>query len=401
MKIVINAASAKMGGAVSYITNLLRHLSQAGEDDQFIVFLPPETAAKLKGLGPNIRVLPTGIGHAGMAGRIWWEQVTLRRFLKQERADVLFSTANFAMFRCPVRQLLLVRNALYFSRIYRETFLPKHSWRYRLAFALRRRLIAQSARAADVVMTPTQAMLDELRTCVEVKNAVVNPYGVAVPVITNTVPEPAAGRAEEAGKRIVRLLFVSLYSEHKNLSTLLKALAILNLSEDTKFKLTTTADPAWSGAAWTVTHQDDLRLGRQPGIAENVDFVGPLSREETARLYRNSDIFIFPSLTESFGFPMAEAMCNGLAIVAADTPVNREVCGEAAVYFTPLRPEAMASRISELAADNALRSRLGEKGKQEAASRFSWRTHAGRFLETARPQNPETVRGYHAMPVAQ
>jgi glycosyltransferase involved in cell wall biosynthesis len=389
MKIVINAASAKMGGAVSYITNLLRHLSQAEGDDEFLVFLPLETAAKLQGLGPNIRVLPTGIGHAGMAGRMWWEQVTLRRFLKQERADALFSTANFAMFRCPVRQLLLVRNALYFSGIYRETFLPKHSWSYRLAFALRRRLIAQSARAADVVMTPTQAMLDELRTCAEVKKAVVNPYGVAAPEITNTGPEPAAPRAEEAGKRIVRLLFVSLYSEHKNLRTLLKALAILNRSGDTQFKLTTTADPAWPEAVVTVTYKDDLELSQVPGIREHVDFVGPLNRDQTQGLYTTADIFVFPSLTESFGYPMAEAMSHGLPVVAAETPVNREMCGESAVYFSPVNAGDLAQKVMRVAAGPGLRAALGANGTQRAATQFSWSNHVRQLIENARVSNSQ------------
>jgi len=40
-------------------------------------------------------------------------------------------------------------------------------------------------------------------------------------------------------------------------------------------------------------------------------------------------------LCESFGFPLVEAMGARLPIVAADTPVNQEVCGKAAIYFPP------------------------------------------------------------------
>src|SRR5208337_643205 len=96
---------------------------------------------------------------AGGWRRLWWEQVTLRRFLRKEKIDALFSTANFAMLGCPVRQILLVRNALYFSKLYQQMFLGKHRWHERLAFALRRWLILRSVRSADVVMAPTQAML--------------------------------------------------------------------------------------------------------------------------------------------------------------------------------------------------------------------------------------------------
>ena len=398
MKIVINAASAKMGGAVSYIESLLCQLSADAEGVQFLVLLPPATAAKIESPGWNIRLLPVTIGHAGLLKRLWWEQVTLRRFLKKQKIDVLFSTSNFAMFFCPVRQLLLVRNALYFSNLYREMFLRRHSLQYRFAFALRRWLISRSARAADVVMTPTRAMLDELRRHVKVKNAVVNPYGVAPPELP--AKDGMATILSGALPRVVRLLFVSLYSEHKNLRTLLDALAILNAGTETRFKLTTTADPTWAGAAWTATHKEDIRLARTAGIAEHVDFVGPLSREKTDCLYAAAGIFVFPSLTESFGFPLAEAMSNGLPILAADTPVNREVCGEAAAYFDPLSAADLAGRLLSLATDSALCRQLGARGREEVVRRFCWGAHAGRIIEAASCRSPQPVPDYQVSPIA-
>lgn len=394
MKIVINAVSAKMGGSVSYIINLLRHLSVMEGDFQFIAFLPPETAAKLEGISRNIEVITTRIGHAGMLKRMVWEQVALRRFLKNRCADVLFSTANFGMFRCPVRQILLVRNALYFSQIYCETFLPKHSLQFRIAFKMRRWLICQSAKAADTVMAPTQAMLDELRSVVDVKQTVVNPYGITPVERTEARSDNVLQCPNSIEGRIIRLLYVSLYSEHKNLSTLLNALPLLNANGAVKFHLKTTANPGWTGAAWTLTHQGDLRLARQPGVAGHVEFVGPLSREETEKLYPASDIFVFPSLTESFGFPMAEAMLHGMPIVAADTPVNREICGDCAVYFDPLSSRHLADRLLELVADSSLCNRMRAKGPQKAVGRFSWGRHTKRIMEAAHYPGPEILDGY-------
>src|SRR5438105_387624 len=130
MKIVINAASAKMGGAVTYLTNVLRRLPPPESGHEFYVFLPSEGAQKMKGLSDNIKLIPTDIAHASCWKRLWWDQVPLRRHLHKLRADALFSTANFGMFRCPVRQLLLVRMPLYFSRLYIDTFRPRHSRKF-------------------------------------------------------------------------------------------------------------------------------------------------------------------------------------------------------------------------------------------------------------------------------
>jgi len=251
----------------------------------------------------------------------------------------------------------------------------------------------QSARNADVVMTPTQAMLDELRRFADVKKAVVNPYGVAAPPVAEEIKPAMTKPLDVASHHAVRLLYVSIYYEHKNLRTLLRAISLINKNSGGKFNLKTTASPSWTGAGWTLTHGEDLMLARQAGIAEYVDFVGPLSREGIESLYRASDIFVFPSWSESFGLPMAEAMAHGLPIIAADTPVNREVCGAAAIYFHSLCAEDLAERLLQLATDRRLWKRLSAKGYQAARSRFCWNAHAQRILEVAYSHKIEGVRG--------
>jgi glycosyltransferase involved in cell wall biosynthesis len=269
-------------------------------------------------------------------------------------------------------------------------FLPRHGLRMRVAFRLRRWLICRSARSADIVVTPTRAMLDELRAYVNIPESqgLVSPYGIEAP------PSPASQPERENANPpapVVKLLYVSLYSEHKNLNTLLRAMPLLNQGGAGQFLLQTTADPAWEGAAWTVTHREDSALARQPEVAAAVRFVGPLSREQTARLYLDSDVFVFPSLTESFGFPMAEAMSCGLPVVASDTPVNREVCGDAAVYFSPLDPEDLARQVRQVASDASLRQRLGTRGREKARSEFGWYRHVQRILNAASGINPKTL----------
>ena len=380
VKVAINAVSAKMGGAVSYLTNLLRHLPPPESGYQFFVFLQADTAKLLGELRGNIQLcVQPGKDKEGWR-RLWWEQITLRRFLRKEKVDALFSTANFAMLRCPVKQILLVRNALYFSKTYRQMFLGKHGLRFRAAFALQRWLILRSARSADVVMTPTQVMLDELAQFgkLDRRKALVNYYGADR---REGVDQGSGAPYASAEPAVIRLTFVSLYSEHKNLNTLLKALPLLNRNGSAKFVLKTTVRPAWEGAAWTVTHQDDLALGRQPDVAPWVDFLGPLQAEQVEQLYRQSDVFVFPSFCESFGQPMVEAMAHGLPIVAADTAVNREICAEAALYFCPDSPEDLAERIVVLCRDRALRQKLCLAGRRRAATHFRWEDHVDRFLK--------------------
>src|SRR5207249_11029764 len=103
-------------------------------------------------------------------------------------------------------------------------------------------------------------------------------------------------------------------------------LPLLNGSGRRKFFLRTTAAPNWMN--WAVTFKDDLALAQSPDVAPRVEFIGPLGREQTLETYRHADILVFPSLVESFGYPMVEAMAAGLPIVASDTATNREICAK-------------------------------------------------------------------------
>ncbi len=385
MKVVFNAVSAKRGGAVTYLTHVLRLLPPPETGYEFFVFLPPETASAQKDLPSNIRLLTTGVGNQSMWKRLWWDQVTLRSFLKREKAEILFSTASFGMFFCPVKQVLLVRIPVFFSEIYERLFLTRRSLAVRINFALRRWLICRSVRHAEVVMTPTQAMLDDLRRYVDVppEKALVNPYGVEV----ENPPQKDNGRQDELPPhdcpRQVRLLYVSLYNDYKNLTTLLRALWVLNVQNCRRFVLETTMDPAWEAVERnTLTREDDLELVRECKANEWLTVIGPLEWKQTQQLYPRADLFVFPSLCESFGHPMVEAMAHGLPIVAADTPVNREICAEAALYFTPLDAKDLARQVASVASDIHLRERLATEGRQRASAGFGWAAHVGRILDT-------------------
>ncbi|MBZ5668199.1 MAG: glycosyltransferase family 4 protein [Acidobacteriia bacterium] len=396
MKVVIKAASVKMGGALTYMCDFLRHAATMAPDCEYVVLLPSETIPKLPPLPKNVRFVAAPTKGMTPLARVWWEQVSLRKLLTEEKPDLFYATGNLGMLHCPVRQLLLVEGLVYFSKIHRRTMVPKHSFSWRVAYTLRRWLICRSVRSADVVMTPTQAMLDELRDFVDVPShkALVNPYGVEHPDPSprDLSVGPKTGRSN-AGN-LCKLLYVSLYGEHKNLSTLLKAMPLLNKDRAGKFLLQTTADPTCEGAARTVTHGEDSALAQEPSVSAWVRFVGPLSREQTERLYLDSEIFVFPSLTESFGFPLAEAMSYGLPIVASDTPVNREICGKAAVYFSPLNPEDLARQVRRVAADASLRHQMTIRGQEEVRTKFRWSRHVQRILDIASRIGQEAVEEY-------
>jgi len=242
-------------------------------------------------------------------------------------------------------------------------------------------------------MTPSQAMLNDLRPYVEVSGGKVmaNHYGAAeaADMDMNTNMDSSCPRGKESP---IRLLYISLYAEHKNLTTLLEAIPLLNNdASGKKFVLATTVNPAWDHGSWTVTWKTDMQLAHREDVAPWVRFAGPLTPKETEEQYRCADIFVFPSLAESFGHPLVEAMAHGLPIVASDTPINREMCGDAAIYFRPLDHGHLAGAIRRVATNRQLQGRLSTAGRQRVRTKFNWQTHIRRILQVAQSDDRERL----------
>ena len=110
-------------------------------------------------------------------------------------------------------------------------------------------------------------------------------------------------------------------------------------------------------------------------------FTGFLDGDELSAAYASSDIFVFPSDSESFGNVTLEAMASGLACVCADATGSRSLVVPGVTGF--LAPaddaDAFATHITNLAKDQALRRRMGEAARGRALT-FSWDETMARLL---------------------
>ncbi|HEY3341520.1 MAG TPA: glycosyltransferase, partial [Anaerolineae bacterium] len=93
--------------------------------------------------------------------------------------------------------------------------------------------------------------------------------------------------------------------------------------------------------------------------------------------------FIFPSLYEGFGLPPLEAMACGAPVISSNTSSLPEVIGDAGILVDPLDTQALASAMTTVLEDSALRGRLMERSLQQA-SRFTWDDVARQTLDVYR-----------------
>jgi glycosyltransferase involved in cell wall biosynthesis len=122
-------------------------------------------------------------------------------------------------------------------------------------------------------------------------------------------------------------------------------------------------------------------LAAELGISGDLVFVGGVPLEETVRFYQAADLFVYPSLNETFGLPILEAMACGCPVVTSDTSAMPETAGGAAVLADPRDPASIARAIVDAAGPG--RDRLRDGGL-ERAGQFTWGATAASTLDVYR-----------------
>lgn len=176
------------------------------------------------------------------------------------------------------------------------------------------------------------------------------------------------------GKRVV--LHCGHNNHRKNIPTLLKA-----------FKLIKEQNPDSILIKVGTTMKDEdpslVDLANSLGIHEHIIETGLIQKDTLKWIYRNSDLFIFPSIYEGFGRPILEAQASGLPIICANSSCLSEVAGDGALYCQTMNHEEFAKFATDVLKDNDLRSNLISRGTKNI-NRFTWQQHVISFIDQYR-----------------
>jgi O-antigen biosynthesis alpha-1,2-mannosyltransferase len=125
--------------------------------------------------------------------------------------------------------------------------------------------------------------------------------------------------------------------------------------------------------------EDELREPERMGISEWVRWPGWVDQEELAAFYALSEALLLPSLFESCGLPVLEAMAAGSPVVTADRYGTKELAEGAAILVDPESVEDIANAIQRVLDDVPLRAELIAAGR-ERSREFQWRRCASETL---------------------
>ena len=371
MKILIHALGANMGGAIRHLSNFIPALMASNKNNRYILVLRNDINFDYKDEALQILRIPKSIG-ANFILRTLFDIIYLPLLAVKLKADLVISLLNFGPVFCTKPHINFQRNALFFCPDYINSIAGFE----RLSFKLRSGLIYLTMKNANMIVTPSNSMAELIKKrhpSLKGKNYKTLYHGFRIDEKEVVSSEWVNILSKE--KRI-KILYPTHASSHKGFEILFEALSKLkqNMSN---FVLFTTIDKS----DWPVGFVKFESQIKQLGIEDNVVITGRIPQDQMSVFYKNCDLMIYPSLCESFGFSMVEAMGYGLPIVAADTLVNKEICKDAAIYYSAFDPNDAAEKIL-FALDESVSNKLKEEAKKRMSSfDWGWARYVNEFLK--------------------
>jgi glycosyltransferase involved in cell wall biosynthesis len=325
----------RVGGAEQMVYNLAEGLAVAGHDVELLTADPE----RLRWPAPSrVRVAPSGRASRGTAraSRFLGEQLAC---LDRRLAGDLIVFPNYhtpALVPRRLGRVITVIHDLQYREFPQYFTARKRAWlRWAHRFTLRR---------AEVVVAISEF----------VRGTLVSVYGRVATRKVRVIHNPVCwGRfGEEArvemGTGRPYLLSVAAHYPHKNLSTLIRAFAVV-AKRRPEVDLVLAGQRASFLGAHVVAGEDLWGLARELGVERRVRLTGFVPDAELGGLYRRATVFAYPSLYEGFGLPPVEAMGLGIPTLTTRCASLPEVTlGRAHYVDAPLDVERWAGWLDAM-----------------------------------------------------
>jgi glycosyltransferase involved in cell wall biosynthesis len=347
-------APGATGGMETYARQLVPLLPAALPEARFTVFAGRELAQEWRTAGPwhpEIGLVALPASSTTRIARTAAQLTVVGGAATRAGVDVLHSLGNTAPLVGGHRRVVTMHDLIYLSHPETTTGLLAKGLSY---------IAPAVARQATRVIADSEATARELERLLGTARAKVDviPLGPGLRPAVAPVPEAELRAQLGLGDRPL-VLSVSARRPHKNLMRLIEAIGRL-------------PDAALVLPGYSSGFEDELRAAaRRAGAEDRVHLTGWIDDAQLEGLYAASRCLAFPSLAEGFGLPVLEAMVRDLPVACSAVSALPEVAGDAALLFDPMSVDAIAAAIGHLLQDAALRARLIERGRAQAA-RFTW-----------------------------
>lgn len=368
MKILINAmGSDQKDGYFSYITNIIPEIYKNDNKNNYIIYSNDIIYDFLKEQKvPNLFFLGDLFNKSYV--RFFWMQLYLPYILWKLKINILLSPLNSAPY------------LLKFSRI--KSYLVIHSnlpWLHqellpygKIKATLLKLFKNISLLCADYIITVSENAKKELVQHTGIISDKVRP--ILLGIDHNNFNKTLINKIEVPNYKYI--LYVANSALHHNHINLIRAYQLLKFTNIEYHKLLLImSDVDKNNSNYIRNFISTNKLD------ESIDIIETVSQDKLKAYYKKSTVYVFPSLSETFGLTTIEAMACGVPVIVSDCSSMPEINGEAALYFDPNNPEDIANKIKFVLQSEEERCKMIKKGF-ERVKRYTWEKTATKMIET-------------------
>ncbi len=349
---------------------LIKELQKLDKENEYVVFIKPDEDNRIFEPTSNFKFVELGGGPYPT-----WEQFALPKAAKAEGCDMLHCTSNTAPLNPGIPLIITLHDIIYMESI---SLFKKGGTAYqKFGNMYRRFVVPRVMKKSDKIITVSEFEKNRIREFFGFPpddDRLVAIYNGVSEHFRKIEDEKELQRVKELYKLPDRFLFfLGNTDPKKNTKGTLKAFSdYLKKTGDDMYLVM--LDFEQSELEKLLTEIGDKEL------INRIILTGYVVNTDLPAIYNLCKVFLYPSLRESFGIPMLEAMRCGAPVITSNTSSMPEVSGGAAHIIDPFKPEEITEGIIKILSDDAYRNKLIEKGFRQSA-KFSWKNMAKKVLE--------------------
>mgnify|MGYP001157871956 FL=1 len=374
MKIGIEAQRIfrpKKHGMDMVVLELIRNLQQTDLENEYFIFVRPDEDNTVIRETANFHIVEVQASSYPA-----WEQLALPRAAEKAGCDILHCTSNTAPVNCRIPLVLTLHDIIYMERSYTGMLTGTATPYQKFGNIYRKLIVPRIMKKSRKIITVSHFE----------KNRIAEFFGMSndnrLTAVYNGVSthfKPVADQTElNRVKKLYQLpdhyfFFLGNTDPKKNTKGVLEAFAAFRKQHPTDYKL----------VMLDYDRKELASLLNEIGSPELVDHIiltGYVKNTDLPAIYSQCGVFLYPSLRESFGIPMLEAMACAVPVITSNTSSMPEVAGDAAMIIDPYKPEEIKAAMLRLCNNKDVAATLVSKGISRAAE-FSWNAMAEEVLK--------------------
>jgi glycosyltransferase involved in cell wall biosynthesis len=359
------------GGVRVYTRKLLQALFELRTGHEFVLLYRDPALIGAYAGEPGVEEIALSA-----ASFLTWDQLAVPAAVQQHRIDVLFNPKYSIPLRARCPSVWVCHGLDWYVMPWASRFVDRLSHRF---------LIPRYAKRADAIIAVSEITRQHVMEFLHVpEDRVVTIYSGVDDVFRRPLDDARLREIRAKYSLPDRfLLYAGAIYPPKNFARLVRAYARVGPERGIPLVV--------AGGENRFLSEREIREPETLGISEWVRRPGWLEQEELAGVYALADALLLPSLFESCGLPVLEAMAAGCPVVTADRYGTKELAEGAAVLVDPESVDSIADGIRRVLDDAGLRARLVAAGRDRSRD-FRWRRCASETLRVLEQVVPGSQR---------